>query len=124
MNNTKKQKEINELGLRMGAMIRVFRESKGVCADDMAKDLDVSRQQYDKYESGVTRVTMGTLQVISEYLKINPGAFFPQSVELQELMYIVGKKVADMEENSRIAALHSKRALETGQEIQSLLLRA
>jgi transcriptional regulator with XRE-family HTH domain len=42
----------------------------------MAKHLEVSYQQLQKYETGANRLSCSALYVIANYLKVSPLAFF------------------------------------------------
>ena len=42
----------------------------------MAKHLDISYQQLQKYETGANRLSCSALYVIANYLKVSPLAFF------------------------------------------------
>ena len=54
----------------IGSKIYNLRVSSGYSRDDLAKYLQVSHQQVQKYEKGINRISPGRLMLIAEFLKV------------------------------------------------------
>jgi len=55
---------------QLGASIRKYREESGLSQQDIAEQLEISFQQYQKYEYGRTRLTVDRLLQISTILHV------------------------------------------------------
>lgn len=55
---------------QLGAGIRKYREEAGLSQQDIAEKLEISFQQYQKYEYGQTRLTVDRLLQISSILHV------------------------------------------------------
>jgi transcriptional regulator with XRE-family HTH domain len=62
--------------LHVGARIRTLRKLRGVSQDTLAKTLNLTFQQVQKYERGANRVSASKLYDIAVYLRVRPGYFF------------------------------------------------
>lgn len=62
----------------VGQRIRAARIRAGLSQADVGRAVDVTYQQIQKYENGVTRVSASTLEGISSYLGIPIAEFFPE----------------------------------------------
>jgi transcriptional regulator with XRE-family HTH domain len=60
----------------IGGNLRLLRRAAGVGSPKLAKHLDLSYQQLQKYEIGANRLACSTLYIIADYLKLSPLAFF------------------------------------------------
>ncbi|MBP2160474.1 MULTISPECIES: helix-turn-helix domain-containing protein [Asticcacaulis] len=60
----------------VGARIRMRRHALGIGQQQLAKALDLSFQQVQKYESGSNRISSSKLYAISRALRIGIGYFF------------------------------------------------
>jgi transcriptional regulator with XRE-family HTH domain len=60
----------------IGNNLRVLRRAAGIGSPTMAKHLDLSYQQLQKYECATNRLACSTLYVIANYLKLSPLAFY------------------------------------------------
>jgi len=63
---------------KLGLAIRALRREKGVTQEDLAKLLNTTFQQIQKYEKGVNRISIMKLFAIAEYLKVPFKAFFDE----------------------------------------------
>ncbi len=61
----------------IGKTIRTMRQSRNLSLNDLAKELDLSYQQVQKYETGANRVGADTLYAIANILKTDANIFFP-----------------------------------------------
>lgn len=57
--------------------MREFRIEQGLTQEAMAKEIGVTFQQYQKYEKGDNRISVGKLYYISNALHLSINAFFP-----------------------------------------------
>jgi len=64
------------LNINIGQKIKLIRKSWGLSQIELAERIDVSFQQIQKYEKGLTRISVMRLQQISEVLGVNITAFF------------------------------------------------
>jgi transcriptional regulator with XRE-family HTH domain len=60
----------------MGRRIRLRRAEKGISQIALAKHLDISFQQVQKYEKGINRVGAARLQQIAEVLGVDISFFY------------------------------------------------
>lgn len=64
------------LNINIGQKIKRIRKSWGFSQIELAERIGVSFQQIQKYEKGLTRISVIRLQQISEALGVNITAFF------------------------------------------------
>ena len=62
--------------IEMGRRIRLRRAEKGISQIALAKHLDISFQQVQKYEKGINRVSAARLQQIAEMLGVDISFFY------------------------------------------------
>jgi len=68
--------DVAEIERFIGRQLRVLRVSKGYSLGDLAKKLNISYQQVQKYEGGGNRLSVGRLWQISDVLGVDPKFFF------------------------------------------------
>lgn len=56
--------------------IRTARMAKGMTQSDLARELDLSFQQVQKYETGFNRISADRLMAIAQILSVDIGFFF------------------------------------------------
>ncbi len=61
---------------QIGARIQSRRKHMGLTQSQLAVKLDLSYQQFQKYESGTNRVSAGRLWQIAKILYVEPSYFF------------------------------------------------
>ena len=77
MGKTKGQKtKPSELDRKIGLNIKLMRISRGEKQRDIAEYLNISTQQYQKYESGKTKVSVGILLKLVKYFEKPISYFF------------------------------------------------
>lgn len=69
-------------GKAMGARIRKFRELSGLSQTELGEKLGVSYQQVQKYERGVSRLSVETLLRLARALDQPVGAFLPSGANV------------------------------------------
>lgn len=69
-----------EYAVSFGARIRAARIAASMSQSALGEAIGVSFQQVQKYEKGLDRVAVSTLQGIAGALGVHPGAFFDVSV--------------------------------------------
>ncbi|MCL4491959.1 MAG: helix-turn-helix domain-containing protein [Nitrospirae bacterium] len=60
-----------------GELIRELRRAKGISQMKLAEMLDVSYQQIQKYEKGVSSISVERLKQVAHALGVSAGLFFP-----------------------------------------------
>ena len=60
----------------IGARVRVYRQKAGLTQEKLAEMIDVSFQQIQKYESGMTKLNTDRIQKLADALGISIFAFF------------------------------------------------
>lgn len=70
------REEPHMMDLRVGAMIRRRRKELNKSQQDLARAIDVTFQQVQKYERGANRVSASKLYEISRFLEISVSYFF------------------------------------------------
>lgn len=64
------------LDIAVGWRVRTLRERSGITQAEMARQLGISFQQLQKYESGKNRISAGRLKVVAELLDLPVETFF------------------------------------------------
>lgn len=67
----------SEVDLFVGERLKEARLNSGLTQSDLALKLGITFQQFQKYESGVNRITAGRLFEAAKILRIPPGRFYP-----------------------------------------------
>lgn len=67
------------LDLAVGQRLRIIRSMRGLSQADLARILDVSHQQIQKYEAGANRMPVTHLARLAFALEVYPGYFFCES---------------------------------------------
>lgn len=62
--------ELSQIDDSVGGKIRFYRKKLGFSQETLAKMLNISAQQLQKYEKGVNRVSASRLFILSKFLKI------------------------------------------------------
>ncbi len=66
----------SKLDVAVGWRVRSLRERSGITQAAMARQLGVSFQQLQKYESGKNRISAGRLKMVAELLELPVESFF------------------------------------------------
>jgi transcriptional regulator with XRE-family HTH domain len=66
----------NDIDLLVGKKLRKLRLEAGLTLQDLAKQIGVSHQQLQKYETGANRLSVGMLPVVAEALGAEIMEFF------------------------------------------------
>ena len=70
------KKDINALNKEIGQTLWQMRFDLGLTRSEIAKDIGVSHQQFEKYEKGTNRISVGTLVVLLQRYQVKPEMFF------------------------------------------------
>ncbi len=62
----------------IGCQLRHQRLIAGLSQEDMAQELHITFQQYQKYEKATNRVSPGKLYLLARALQVSVGSLFPQ----------------------------------------------
>lgn len=62
--------------IEIGRRIREFRQKAGLTQEKLAEMLEISFQQVQKYESGMSKLNTDRLQMIADALHVSIYAFF------------------------------------------------
>ena len=94
--------DIDKLVSKKLKMRRLF---LGLSQQDIAKKLDVSLQQMQKYEKGINRISSGKLYVLTKFLKVPTDYFFTKldsstSAITEQLYKMPSKKKAEKDSNT------------------------
>lgn len=76
--NKKLRGKANGIDRVIGRAIRTRRVEMGLSQQELADKINVTYQQVHKYETGVNRISCGTMFEIAKALKVKPGYFFEQ----------------------------------------------
>ena len=68
------EKEVNRFA---GHKLHVLRITQGISQAILGKEIGVTGQQVQKYESGTNRLTIDKLYVLAEVFEVSAGVFFP-----------------------------------------------
>lgn len=69
-------KKIDRGNTIIGSNLKKYREKLNLSQTEIAKLLDVSYQQVQKYESGTNRISAVSLYILSEHYNIDIELFF------------------------------------------------
>ena len=72
-------KELKEINKNIGKRIRFCRLNNGITLSKLAKALNISTQQIQKYETGINRISAASLSVIAKTLNTNILYFYMDS---------------------------------------------
>jgi len=65
------EKQIHPIDIQVGARIRIFREAAGISQHHLGKDIGITFQQVQKYETGANRVSASKLYLIARRLGVS-----------------------------------------------------
>jgi len=65
------EKQIHPIDIQVGARIRTFREAAGISQHHLGKDVGITFQQVQKYETGANRVSASKLYLIARRLGVS-----------------------------------------------------
>ncbi|NVL90311.1 MAG: helix-turn-helix domain-containing protein [Desulfobacterales bacterium] len=70
---------------KIGLKIKQIRKSWGLSQSELAEKIGISFQQIQKYEKGLTKISVMRLQQISEALGVNITAFFEEGEKIPKV---------------------------------------
>ena len=82
------RKAAHKIDAHIGRRVRARRVGLGLTQNDLARILDLSYQQMQKYENGHNRISVGRLWQLSKILQVETGYFFEGVDEDAELFPI------------------------------------
>ncbi|EDX79265.1 MAG: helix-turn-helix domain-containing protein [Brevundimonas mediterranea] len=65
------EKQVHPIDIQVGARIRTFREAAGISQHHLGKDIGITFQQVQKYETGANRVSASKLYLIARRLGVS-----------------------------------------------------
>lgn len=81
--NKKACENVDEITNIIAFNLKVIRKIRGLTLANIAKYLNVSTQQVQKYEAGKSKIDIGTLLILSKYLNI-PITFFLEKFDFNK----------------------------------------
>lgn len=72
------QPQHSPIDRHVGARVRMRRLLLDMSQNDVASRLDLTYQQFQKYEAGINRISASKLQQIAEILQVPPSFFFEE----------------------------------------------
>lgn len=88
--------------VHVGKKLKTLRALRGMTQSDIAKGLDLSFQQVQKYELGRNRISASKLHELSQLLSVPPGHFFEGLDQAEADVPLID------EETARAAAMFAK----------------
>jgi len=79
----------------IGRRIREFRQKAGFSQEKLAEAIDMSFQQVQKYENGVSKLNTSKLQLIADALGITVYAFFDGYIDAPYNLSLDEKKLVE-----------------------------
>lgn len=79
-------KKLQDIDKKIGANIMDLRIVSGFSRDEIAKHLDVTHQQIQKYEKGINRICIGRLLQIASFLKVDCKFLFKDLQDFDEVI--------------------------------------
>ncbi|MDE3016368.1 MAG: helix-turn-helix transcriptional regulator [Pseudomonadota bacterium] len=89
----------------IGCQLRHQRLIAGLSQEDMAQELHITFQQYQKYEKATNRVSPGKLYLLARALQVSVGSLFPQP-NVRDYDPAPPRVLQIMRRISRVVALH------------------
>jgi transcriptional regulator with XRE-family HTH domain len=86
-NNTKRH-SARKVDAHIGSQLRKRRVELGLTQENLARELDLSYQQLQKYETNANRISGGRLWQLSKLLGVDPGYFYEGLDEEAELLHL------------------------------------
>ncbi|HEM8293625.1 helix-turn-helix domain-containing protein [Providencia vermicola] len=71
----------------VGQRIRILRKKYGMTANELAEQLNVSQQQFSRYERGVNRIDIDSLALLSYFFNVSIHYFF-EGIDFTEMQFI------------------------------------
>lgn len=79
--------DISKLEADIAKRVRYFRIVNGISQHDVAKSLNVSFQQVQKYEKGLNRISSGKLVALSKVLGISVNDLIADDLEKSNILF-------------------------------------
>lgn len=70
--------EVKKIDIELGKKLRVLRVQAGLTQSDIADFLEISPQQYQKYEKGASRCSISSVYRLADYFQVSVSALLPQ----------------------------------------------
>lgn len=86
---------VEKLDQFVGQKIRQRRLELGLSQGNLASQIGITTQQWQKYETGLNRITAGRLYEIAQSLQVPITYFFPEQPDIHALMSKRGRIKAD-----------------------------
>jgi len=67
----------NTIDLELGKKLKLLRVQAGLTQSNIAEFLEISPQQYQKYEKGASRCSISTIYRLAEYYDLHVNALLP-----------------------------------------------
>lgn len=68
----------------LGERIKELRKGKGISQEELAFELEVSRQTIHKWENNITQPSTEKLKMLSTFFEVSPNLFFSENETLPE----------------------------------------
>lgn len=109
-------RRFTETDLAVSKKISTIRRSKGIRCSELAAVLEVSLQQYNKYEKGVNRLSASSLFKIANCLDVSVEKFFEPLTKNEKLISEYGELF-----DSILIKLHSIKGREKKERLLNFL---
>jgi transcriptional regulator with XRE-family HTH domain len=73
--------KLDPIDVRLGSVLRELRLSRGLAQAQLARELDLSFQQVQKYEKGTNRITVSTLLRLCQALGVSAASIVDDLTE-------------------------------------------
>ena len=79
----------------LGEIVRALRERKNVSAEEFARDVGISKEELEYYETGVRRIPARLMYIIADYFDMAPEALFGSQMMTEGLktVYVSEHKI-------------------------------
>ncbi len=89
----------------IGEQLRKHRMQAGLSQEDLGNELQVTFQQYQKYEQGKNRISPGNLYILAHVLQVPIASLFPQ-IKVKDYEPTAPRLLQIMKRISRVVNLH------------------
>lgn len=105
------QRSPTDTDRRIGKRIRERRLSLNLRQEDLARSLEITQRQLQKYETGINRISAARLVICARALKVHVSWFYQTDADASKMAARLSDEECELIDRYRALAGHSRRAL-------------
>ena len=115
------KKNTNSIDKQIGDNIKTIRKSINITQGELGRQLGISAQQINKYETGIDRVSVSTLYKIANILHCNIAILLP--TETENIVNIPATHILKVAETGAVYKTNGKHTNATALELLKLFFK-